>query len=262
MRLPLYQIDAFASKPFTGNPAAVCPLERWLDDRVMQAVAAENNLSETAFFVGSGDRFELRWFTPTVEVDLCGHATLASGHVILNELASCTGPVRFSTRSGELVVSRGGEMLTMDLPAHRPSLCEPPPALAAGLGREPELTLAADHKYLAVFESEAAVRALAPDLRRLTDCHPFGVIVTAPGESVDFVSRYFAPSYGVDEDPVTGSAHCVLAPYWAERTGKRELAGYQASRRGGEVFCRDVGDRVAISGGCVRYFTGTIEIPD
>jgi PhzF family phenazine biosynthesis protein len=259
--LPIYQIDAFASAPFTGNPAAVCPLQRWLDEEVMQAIAAENNLSETAFFVGSGDCYALRWFTPAVEIDLCGHATLASAYVILDLLRAGTGPLRFATRSGELVVSREGELLAMDFPAQRPSPCEAPQALIEGLGQVPLETRAGGHKYLAVFDDEATVRALAPDFRRLADCHPFGVIATAPGRASDFVSRYFAPSYGIDEDPVTGSAHCVLTPYWAERTGKAELLGHQISRRGGEVHCRDAGERVIIAGRCARYLTGKIELP-
>jgi predicted PhzF superfamily epimerase YddE/YHI9 len=255
MRLPLYQVDAFASEVFRGNPAAVCPLGSWLPDATLQAIAAENNLPETAFFVREGGSYRLRWFTPTMEVELCGHATLASGFVLLKQ----DGTAKFLTRSGPLAVTRRGDLLTLDLPALPASPMEPPAALIRGLGAAPRETLRAAN-WLAVLDSEETVRALAPDFASLARLHPYGVIVTAPGDTVDFVSRYFGPSFGIPEDPVTGSAHCTLTPYWSARLGKAKLGARQLSARGGELACEDLGARVALTGRCVLYLDGAITV--
>jgi PhzF family phenazine biosynthesis protein len=257
MQMPLYQIDAFAGRPFEGNPAAVCPLENWPEDGLLQSIAAENNLSETAFFVRRGSRFELRWFTPTVEVDLCGHATLASAFVILNYLDPSLDAVLFDTRSGELAVRRDGELLSMDFPARPPVPCPAPEKLEAALGRRPVATLAS-RDLMAVFDTEAEVRALRPNMDLLAQVATFAVIATAPGAGADFVSRFFAPRSGVPEDPVTGSAHCTLVPYWSKRLGKSSLYARQVSARGGELWCEDRGDRVVIKGRAVRFMEGRI----
>ncbi|WP_420440347.1 PhzF family phenazine biosynthesis protein [Candidatus Palauibacter sp.] len=263
MKIPLYQLDAFSDRPFEGNPAAVCPLETWLDDDVMQQIAAENNLSETAFFVRAGEEggFGLRWFTPVSEVDLCGHATLASAWVILQRLAPDRESVRFATRSGELIVERGeGDFLVMDFPARPAMSRDAPRALVEGLGAEPADVLASDRDYLVLLDAEDDVRRLKPDFTRLRGLDRLGIIVSAPGVSADFVSRFFAPSVGVPEDPVTGSAHCTLAPYWAERLGRGEapLEARQISARGGTLVCRHLGDRVTIAGRAALYLTGEI----
>ena len=255
MRILLYQVDAFASEVFRGNPAAVCPLESWLPDATLQAIAAENNLPETAFFVREGDAFRLRWFTPTVEVELCGHATLASGFVLLKE----SGTVTFATRSGPLSVRREGDLLTLDLPSLPAAPMAPPPALVKGLAVAPRETLRAMN-WLAVLDDEAAVRATKPDFATLAMLHPHGVIVTAPGDAVDFVSRFFGPSFGIPEDPVTGSAHATLTPYWAARLGKKKLSARQLSARGGELACEDLGARVALTGRCALYLEGEIRV--
>ncbi len=260
MRIPMYQVDAFTNRLFAGNPAAVCPLQQWLPDEQLQAIASENNLSETAFFVPNGNEYKLRWFTPTTEVDLCGHATLATAFVIMTKLAQEMREVRFQTRSGELVVTRDEDRLTMDFPARPPAECEPHPDLITGLGGNPEKVLAA-RDYLVVYRTEAEVRALRPKMELLAQVDRFAVIATAPGNKVDFVSRFFAPGKGVPEDPVTGSAHCTLIPYWAERLGKTDLHALQVSPRGGELWCRLLGERVSMSGHAVLFFTGTIEIP-
>jgi PhzF family phenazine biosynthesis protein len=257
VRIPIYQVDAFTGRLFAGNPAAVCPLETWLEAPQMQSIAAENNLSETAFFVRNGESYDLRWFTPACEVDLCGHATLASAFVVFEILDPAAKLVRFQTRSGELRVSRDGDLLTMDFPARPPQPCDPSPALAAALGKPPR-ELGAARDYLAVYDSEDDVRSLAPDMRAVAALDRFAVIVTAPGRHADFVSRFFAPAHGVDEDPVTGSAHCTLIPYWAERLGKTKLHALQVSARGGELWCELKGGRVTISGRAVRYLEGTI----
>ena len=259
MKIPIYQVDAFASRLFAGNPAAVCPLEAWLDGRTMQSIAAENNLAETAFFVSKGDGYELRWFTPTLEVDLCGHATLATAHVVFEHLEPDAQEVRFQTLSGELVVRRRGDLLVLDFPARPPKQRGPDAALAAALGAPPsELWEARD--YLAVYENEDDVLALAPNMKALAAVGHFAVIVTAPGRTADFVSRFFAPASGVDEDPVTGSAHCTLVPYWAKRLGKDDLNALQVSSRGGELFCHNLGARVEIGGRVVPYLEGIIKI--
>lgn len=260
-KLSIYQVDAFTSRVFGGNPAAVVPLDAWLPDHQLRAIAAENNLSETAFFVPlPDDRFQLRWFTPVNEVPLCGHATLASGHVILNLLQPGRQSVRFETLSGELVVERHADQLVMDFPRRSPEPCVPPPGLANALGVPPERVLktAQDPNYYAVFPDEATVRAIHPDMALLGAVDAGGICITAPGNMSDFVSRYFAPAFGIPEDPVTGSTHCALIPYWAERLGKQKLSARQVSARGGELFCELRGDRVSIAGNAVLYLVGEI----
>jgi PhzF family phenazine biosynthesis protein len=262
MRLPLYQIDAFTSRRFSGNPAAVCPLQEWLPDATMQAIAAENNLAETAFFVPQGDGYLLRWFTPTVEVELCGHATLASGYVVTRILAPDRCSVIFDTlKAGRLEVACDGELLAMDFPAWPAEAEAADPRVIAALGLSPVESHIARGRTLAVYNSTEDVAALRPDFAAMRRVPEANVIVTAPGsDGVDFVSRYFAPNHGVDEDPVTGSAHCVLAPYWAARLGKKQLNARQISARGGELVCTLRGDRVTIAGGAVLYLEGTITV--
>ena len=262
MRLPLYQIDAFADRLFAGNPAAVVPLEEWLPETVMQAIAAENNLAETAFFRREGADYALRWFTPTVEVELCGHATLASAHVIFRFLEPGREAVRFRTlKAGMLGVTRHGEALALDFPSYPPEPCALPPELPAALGANPVELHRHGQRYLAVFAAAEDVAALAPDFARLRRQGHGDLIATAPGsDGVDFVSRFFAPAHGIDEDPVTGSAHCVLAPYWGKRLGKERLEARQISRRGGALTCTLSGERVAISGRCVLYLEGWITV--
>jgi len=259
MKLPIFQIDAFTRELFAGNPAAVVILDRWLEDRVLAAVAAENNLSETAFVIPHPGAVPLRWFTPTVEVDLCGHATLAAAHVLLNHYFPSLDAVKFTTRSGELSVARQGDLLRMDFPAMPPKPIEVTDALASALGARPREALAA-RDVLAVFDCEEDVRSLRPDFHAIAALDAFAIIVSAPGKEVDFVSRFFAPRAGVPEDPVTGSAHCTLAPYWAAKLGKTSLIARQVSHRGGELRCEMAGDRVLISGSTVEYLRGEINV--
>lgn len=259
MKIPLYQVDAFTGTIFRGNPAAVCPLEQWLDDDLMQSIASENNLSETAFFVKNGDWFQLRWFTPAAEVDLCGHATLASAFVLMSELEPARQEVVFVTKSGELRVTRSNDLFTLDFPSRPPAPCDAPESLAEALGAQPQEVWAAK-AYMAVYESADEVISLQPDMKALEKLDRYAVIVTAPGEEADFVSRFFAPKVGVPEDPVTGSAHCTLIPYWSDCLGKQELIAHQVSRRGGELICKDLGDRVQMSGRAVLYSTGMIHL--
>lgn len=261
MRIPYFEVSAFTQNVFGGNPAGVCPLMSWPDDKTLQGIAANNNLAETAFTAPRGEEFDLRWFTPTVEVDLCGHATLAAAFVLFN----CTGlvapEIRFHTRSGRLTVSREGDWLTLDFPA-RPGIPEDAPAdLVRGLGAAPIAVVKA-RDYLAVFDSESEVRAVQPDFGLLKKLDCLGIIITAPGSNCDFVSRFFAPAGGVDEDPVTGSAHCTLIPYWAQRLGKQKLMARQVSARGGELACELMGDRVRIGGKAVLYLRGEIQLED
>jgi predicted PhzF superfamily epimerase YddE/YHI9 len=262
MPLPVFHVDAFTTKAFQGNPAAVCPLTQWLDDGCLRLVAAENNLSETAYFVPKSDHYELRWFTPRCEAKLCGHATLASAFVILQTLAPGLESLRFETRfSGTLTVRRDGDLLAMDFPALPPWTCtNPPAALIEGLGRPPAQVNQIEDNYFAVYPSQNDVRHLRPDLHLLEKLHPAGVAITAPGDDCDFVSRYFAPSYGIPEDPVTGSTHCSLAPYWAERLGKTILYARQISQRGGELWCEVKGSRVIIKGNAVLTLRGELLI--
>ena len=261
MKLPVYQIDAFASGVFAGNPAAVCPLEEWLDDATMQSSAAENNLSETAFFAAEGERWRLRWFTPNSEVELCGHATLASAFVILTELHPQLERVAFITHSGRLVVERDGDRFVMDFPA-QPLVPMPfDDALARAMGGCPrEMLRYRDHRVVLLYDSEAEVRALSPDMAALLPLAHFGNVATAPGDDCDFISRFFAPQKGVPEDPVTGSAHCSLVPYWGMRLGMKNVHARQVSARGGELFCEDNGERIQIAGHAVKYLEGTITI--
>jgi PhzF family phenazine biosynthesis protein len=259
MRLPIYQVDAFSTRVFGGNPAAIVPLDSWLPDDVMQAIAAENNLAETAFFVPEGGGFRLRWFTPAVEVDLCGHATLASAHLLFTQLAYSKPRIDFMTRSGTLTVTRSGDMLSMELPARPPKPCKVPPDLEQALGKAPVEVLGA-RDYLMVYEREADIRALSPNMERIAAFELFAVIVTAPGDTCDFVSRFFAPAQGIPEDPVTGSAHCTLIPYWSKRLGKTTMQARQISPRGGELSCEDRGERVVIAGKAALYLEGAIHV--
>ena len=262
MRIPLYQIDAFTSRLFGGNPAAVCPLAEWLPEATMQAIASENNLAETAFFVAQGAGYLLRWFTPTVEVELCGHATLASGYVVMHMLRPEERSVRFDTlKAGPLVVTRDGDLLGLDFPAWPLEQGPADPRILAALGKPPAHSFVANRRTLAVYDSAAEVTALRPDFAAMRKVPEADAIVTAPGQGdVDFVSRYFAPNHGVDEDPATGSSHCVLAPYWAGRLGKRQLKARQISARGGDLECTLSGDRVTLTGRAVLYLKGTINI--
>jgi len=259
MSIPYYQVDAFTSHLFSGNPAGVCILTEMLPDAALQAIAAENNLAETAFVVQRDSHFDLRWFTPTLEVDLCGHATLASAHVIFRHLGCRDSAVRFQTRSGLLTVTRNDDLLTLDFPARPAAVCSAPADLVDALGSTPTMTAKA-RDYLAVFDTEQAVREVRPDMAALMRLDCLGVIITAPGEHSDFVSRFFAPRAGVPEDPVTGSAHCTLVPYWAERLGRSTLHAMQVSQRGGELFCEHRGDRVGIAGRAVTYSSGILHV--
>jgi PhzF family phenazine biosynthesis protein len=260
MELPVFQVDAFVTGGvFSGNPAAICPLEAWLPDPVMQAIAAENNLSETAFFVREGNVFRLRWFTPACEVNLCGHATLAAAHVLFSELREPTEVIRFETQSGTLSVRRDGGRLVMDFPSRPPGPVDPCADLVPALGGQPVQILAA-RDYLVRYRTAAEVRALTPNMEALKKIDRFAVIVTAPGTGCDFVSRFFAPAKGVPEDPVTGSAHCTLVPYWASELGKTSLHARQVSPRGGELFCKLADDRVELAGAAALYLRGRIII--
>jgi len=259
VKTPYFHIDAFTDQQFHGNPAGVCPLDHWLPDEVMQQIAAENKHAETAFFVPEGDAFRLRWFTPKSEVDLCGHATLATAFVLSNFLNYKRDLIVFETRSGRLTVEVQGRLLLMDFPA-RPAEKYPEPAeLVQALGRSPLKVLRA-RDALVVFAAEKDILAIEPDFDRLAKLPVLGVIVTAPGDKVDFVSRFFAPGVGVPEDPVTGSSHCTLVPYWAAKLGKTRLHARQLSERGGELFCELAGERVKIGGHAVAYLRGEIEI--
>jgi PhzF family phenazine biosynthesis protein len=263
VRLPLYQIDAFTDRLFGGNPAAVVPLEDWLPAPLLQAIAAENNLAETAFFVREGEGYALRWFTPTVEVDLCGHATLATAWLIFDRLEPKRERVSFRTlKFGTLSVGRAGDTLVMDFPIWPAEPCGIAEAVVAALGARPaELYRSGDRHFLAVFDSAEEVAALAPDFGAMKASGYGAVIATAAGrDGIDFVSRFFAPSFGIDEDPVTGSAHCMLTPYWAKRLGKATLEARQISRRGGALRCSLSGDRVILAGRCVPYLEGTITV--
>jgi PhzF family phenazine biosynthesis protein len=259
MKLPIYLVDAFTNRRFRGNPAAVVVMDEWLPDEVLQAIAAENNLSETAYVIPKGGDCPLRWFTPAIEVDLCGHATLATAHVLLRDYFSAQAEIAFSTRSGRLSVERTGDILTMEFPSRPAMPIEVDGALTAALGATPREALRS-RDLLAVFDSEAEVRALRPDFARLAALDAFAVIASAPGIDADFVSRFFAPKAGIPEDPVTGSAHCTLIPYWAARLGKQHLMAKQVSARGGELRCELRGDRVKIGGAAVEYMRGEISI--
>jgi PhzF family phenazine biosynthesis protein len=261
LRSPIFQIDAFASQLFAGNPAAVMPMKRFPDEATMQAVAAENNLAETAFLIPEKNDYRLRWFTPATEVPLCGHATLASAAVVMERLEPGRTSVTFHTASGPLMVKRINGRYVMDFPA-RPS--EPvlaPTGLTKALGMIPVEVFANVFNYMAVLETPRALRDLVPDMAAIAKLDRPGLIVTAPGDGkYDFISRYFAPAKGIPEDPVTGAAHCMLCPYWAKRLGKTDFVAFQASRRGGEMLCQLLGDRVELEGSCVFYLEGEVEI--
>lgn len=259
MKQKIYQVDAFAEKLFEGNPAAICPLDEWLSDDLMQQIAAENNLSETAFFVKRAACYQLRWFTPLNEVNLCGHATLATAFIIVTELEDKSEEIIFETKSGQLKVSQNNGLYRMDFPSQPPSPCEIPEGLVAALGAEPKEIFSAED-FLVVYSSEDEIRDLKPNFNDLNGLPLRGVIVTAPSENYDFVSRWFGPNVGVDEDPVTGSAHTTLTPYWSKRLGKTSLRAKQISERGGELLCELEDDRVVISGRAVKYLEGEIEI--
>ena len=260
MQIPIYQIDAFASERFKGNPAAVCLLDDWLPDEILQKIAQENNISETAFLVKENDLYHIRWFTPTVEVDLCGHATLASAFVVLNEMQSdlnASNKVTFSSKSGALSVTCDSELLVMDFPATEATLRSTPKEIIEAFGKEPLETLKSDD-YMAVYEDEEDISTLSPDYSILARLDCRGIIATSKGKNSDFVSRFFAPRCGINEDPVTGSAHCTLAPYWANKLGKNRLSAKQLSKRGGELMCEYRDNRVLLSGRAIKYLEGKL----
>lgn len=260
MKIPYYQVDVFSERLFKGNPAGICLLPSlWLDDEVMQNIAFENNLSETAFVQPQEGRFGLRWFTPSIEVDLCGHATLAPAHVLFNETNLETQRVEFETKSGVVSVEKGKDYLIMDFPSRPPVPCEYPKDLVEALGKMP-LEVWRSRDYLMVFQDENDILQMNPDFERIRHWDCLGVIVTAPGKTVDFVSRFFAPGAGVNEDPVTGSTHSTLIPYWAKRLNKKYLHALQLSARGGEIFCQHADDRVKIGGKAITYFRGEIDV--
>lgn len=258
MKLPIYQVDAFADRVFTGNPAAVCPLDSWIPDNTMQQIALENNLSETAFFVNENGSYRIRWFTPRIEVDLCGHATLASAHVLFEHLGYDGQVIRFESNSGELTVGKDKGRLVMDFPAAKLNSVTAPPKLEQALGI-PAVEVFRDTDYLYILETIDQVKKASPDFRLLKEVETRGVIIAAEGDDVDFVSRFFAPAAGIEEDPVTGSAHTMLAPYWSRRLDKKRLTGRQLSERGGTIYCNVRQHRVEISGDALTYLKGEIE---
>ena len=260
MKYPIYHVDAFTGRLFTGNPAAVVFSESELTPETMQSIASENNLSETAFAVPAGEAYRIRWFTPTVEVDLCGHATLAAAHVIFNHLSYSGSTISFSSKSGPLYVRKDREILYLSFPADSIQAVEPPQLLIDGLGVTPTETYKGRDDYLAIFDDENMILSLCPDMGLLSKVPARGVIVTGPGHQVDFVSRFFAPQVGVSEDPVTGSAHTTLTPYWSKKLGKRHLQAKQISKQGGELVCQDLGKRIEIGGRAVTYLVGEISM--
>jgi PhzF family phenazine biosynthesis protein len=260
LKIPAYHIDVFTGTIFSGNPAMVCPLDHWLDDETLQLITRENSLPATAFFVGEQDHYALRWFTPTVELQLCGHGTLAAAAVVFEVLDSSKESVTFQAKSGTFPVVKQGPLLSLDFPIYEAVRCATKPAaLVRALGREPAEILKGPN-YLAVYETEAEIRVLAPDMELLKTVEGIGVIVTAKGEEADFVSRYFAPKLGIPEDAATGSSHCMLAPYWAKRSGRRNLHALQLSQRGGELWCEVLEDRVRIAARTVRYAEGFLYV--
>ena len=262
MRIQMYQVDAFTSQLFSGNPAAVCPINEWLDEPTMQNIALENNLSETAFFVREGDHYRIRWFTPKDEVPLCGHATLASAFVFFHYIERDAKKIIFQSLSGELTVEREGDLLILDFPSAQLETCEVQDVLLRSFPIKPLEMLYAEDTYVLVFENEMEIREMRPDIKALLDVDAHAVAITARGGEVDFVSRFFAPKLGIDEDPVTGFAHTLLTPYWAEKLNKKRLHALQVSERGGELFLEDRGERVKISGRAVLYSIGEIILPD
>lgn len=260
MPLKIYQLDAFTDKVFGGNPAAVIPLTEWLSDELMQKIALENNLAETAFYMPEGDKFYLRWFTPTVEVDLCGHATLATAYTIFYYQNYPNSTIEFMSRSGILKVEKQGDLLELDFPMDKLTSVETPQALIDSLGLIPKEALKGLTDYLLIFDNEAQIKAFEPDFRKMSEVDCRGIIVTAKGDGVDFVSRFFGPNSGVDEDPVTGSAHTSLTPYWAKVLGETEFKARQISARGGDLTCKLIGDRVKIAGKVAPYLVGEINV--
>jgi PhzF family phenazine biosynthesis protein len=260
MKLAIYQADAFAASLFKGNPAAVVPLTEWLPNELMQQIALENNLSETAFFIPEGDHFHIRWFTPKAEVKLCGHATLATAHVLFNELNFQEEQIEFNSKSGILTVKKVADKLQLDFPADLAQAVEPIPSFAKAFGVQASATFKGRTDYLLLFDSEEIIQNIAPDFQLLLETDARGIMVTAKGNEVDFVSRFFAPAVGVNEDPVTGSAHTTLIPFWANRLNKTELSALQLSARGGQLWCTLSGNRVLIAGKAVTYLRGEIEI--
>lgn len=259
MKIPIYQVDTFTDRLFSGNPAAVCPLEEWIDDDMMQSIATENNLSETAFFVKESDSYKIRWFTPVREVELCGHATLASAYIYFKYIKRDENTIKFNSPSGELIVNKDAFRLSMDFPATVPEKASLGESLSNTLNIKP-VEILASQDYFLVYENQDQVVEFKPVFKKLMEIKLRGLIITAPGKNCDFVSRFFAPKYGIDEDPVTGSAHCALVPYWSEKLGKKKLHAKQLSERGGELFCEMKNNRVIISGKVVEYMRGMIEI--
>ena len=257
MKLSIFQADAFTDKVFGGNPAAICPLEEWIDAKLMQHIAAENNLSETVFFVPKEDKFEIRWFTPETEIDLCGHATLATAHILYQHLGFMGKSVTFQYGGGQLQVEKDGDRLRMNFPATPPKPVEAPGQLVEALGKKP-MEAYKSRDYLLIFESQKDIEEIKPVFHELLTLDTLGFIVSAPGHDVDFVSRFFAPGAGINEDPVTGSAHCTLIPYWSKKLQKTRMTALQLSKRKGEIHCEFLGDRVIISGKAVTYLQGSI----
>lgn len=259
MKLPIYQVDAFTNQLFGGNPAAIVPLENWLPAKQMQKIAIENNLAETAFFIPKGDDFELRWFTPELEIDLCGHATLATAHIIFTELGFNKPTINFHTlKAGTLTVTKTDHIYVLDFPSRPAQKCEPPKSLLTAIGGKMPIDILASRDLMLVYENEADILALKPDFSALAKIDLLGVIVTAKGDNSDFVSRFFAPGAGINEDPVTGSSHCNLIPYWAEKLDKTKLHAFQISARRGELWCELKGDRVLMAGEAITYLKGEI----
>ncbi|NPV55807.1 MAG: PhzF family phenazine biosynthesis protein [Anaerolineae bacterium] len=263
MKLQIFQVDAFTDKVFGGNPAAVCPLQHWLPDDVMQKIATENSVAETAFFVPTDDGFEIRWFTPEIEMDLCGHATLATAHVIARHLDYPLATIKFRSNSGDLMVAVEGKLLTLNFPSRKPEPSDAPRMILDAIPAAPVEVLKA-RDYVLVFETEEIIRQMKPNRSLLDQINldPGGVVVTAQGKEVDFVSRFFTPQASIFEDPVTGSAHCSLIPYWREKLGKESMLALQLSPRGGKLYCKDLGKRVQISGEAITYLEGWVTMPD
>lgn len=261
MKIKLFQVDAFTDQLFKGNPAAVCPLENWLPDNTMQQIAAENNLSETAFIVSQGEAFEIRWFTPQIEVDLCGHATLASAHVYFEELEYPAAQIVFHSKSGPLTIMRHELGYSMDFPTDTITAIEPTKKIIDLLELSPKAIYKGSSDYMVIVEEEASVKAYDPDFQKLAQLPARGIIVTAKGDRVDFVSRFFGPQVGINEDPVTGSAHTTLTPYWAKQLNKQTLTARQISERQGNLTCVYKGDRVELIGRAVTYLKGEMEVP-
>lgn len=260
MELTLYQVDAFTGKLFGGNPAAVCPLDKWLDDALMQSIALENNLSETAFFVKEGTHYHIRWFTPLEEVPLCGHATLASSFVIFNFIEKDADKLFFNSQSGELIVEKENDLLTLNFPSSPPAACEMKDVLLTPFKEKPIEALYAEDTYILVFETEREIREMKPDIKSITNVDSHAIITTAKGDDADFVSRFFAPKIGLDEDPVTGFAHTLLTPYWAQKLNKNKMHALQVSKRGGGLFIENLDNRVKIAGKAALYFVGKINV--